>query len=65
MKTKKHKGLNILVPETIEEAIDQLEEFLICDIEADDYSEKYIKKNFKICRKQIKEIQDEIWRLYD
>lgn len=41
-------------PETCLESVEQLEEFLCADFGARDWSPKFLKRSFKICKDEIK-----------
>jgi archaellum component FlaC len=53
----KKLGCYVTVPETILEAINELENFFIADFGQKDWSINSIKKHFMICMNQIKEIE--------
>lgn len=46
----------MLEPETVMEAVEELEKFLIADWGAPDWNENFLKQHFAICKKQIKKI---------
>jgi hypothetical protein len=51
---KRKDGLTMAEPETALEAVEQLEEFLIADFGQKDWSRKFLKKHFAICKRYIK-----------
>ena len=54
----KDKSIKICIkPKTVLEAVESLEEFLVADFGQKDWSPKFLKSHFDICKKQIKEIQ--------
>ena len=59
MKYKYDKKLKTYIgdAETVLEAVETLEEFLIADFGQKDWSPKFLKKHFKICKDEIKKIQ--------
>jgi hypothetical protein len=46
-----------MLPETVLEAVEELEEFLCADFGAGDWSPKFLTAHFKICKDQIKKIE--------
>ena len=47
------------VTETVFEAVEHLEEFLIADFGQTDWSEKFLKDHFRICKDEIKRIEND------
>lgn len=44
-------------PKTIMEAVESLEEFLVCDFGANDWSTDFLRTHFKLCKDMIIELQ--------
>ena len=59
MKKRYDKELDIYIeePETVLEAVDELEEFLCTEFGANDWSVKFLHIHFKICKDEIKRME--------